>query len=107
MRLRSRVIPVLQLGRIHKSSIEAAAGTSWWHLQVERGQELLLSCKSGSIDTSLSIYGPNGRLLAQDKDSGTGHNSLLAIRVPRSGRYSIGVRADRGVGAYRLRVIKG
>lgn len=45
---------------------------------------------SGTIDPRLTLYGPDGRSIATDDDSGGGQNALLLnVRLPVDGLYSI------------------
>jgi len=62
---------------------------------------------SGSIDTFLSLFGPNDetRLIQQDDDSGTNLNSRIRLTL-NTGEYYARVRhfSPEGTGAYSIRV---
>jgi hypothetical protein len=60
------------------------------------------------LDTYLKLYGPDGKLLAEDDDGAqVDGNSFLVTRLPQAGRYEIVASRFAGAGGYRLRVEKG
>lgn len=49
----------------------------------------------GELDTTLSLYAPDGRLLATDYDDGYDYNAFIAYEVQANIQYTIRVEADR------------
>ncbi len=43
----------------------------------------------GDLDPFLYLYGPDGEVVGQDDDSGSGSNAALAVVLPADGRYSL------------------
>jgi len=105
LRLQRVAIPELVIGRVHEATITAGSW-DYVHLTGKRGQEVFLSAK-GAVDTRLEIMDPSGVVLGRDTDGGVGHDSLLAVRLPRDGVYTVAVGCDRGTGGYTLRAIDG
>jgi hypothetical protein len=55
------------------------------------------------LDPQLSLLDPQGRLLAQDEDSGGAlYARLLAVRLPQTGTYTLVAGGGRGEGTYLL-----
>ena len=68
---------------------------------------MLLSVRSSTCNPTVRLYSPEGVRLASDDDGGVGTYSLLAIELPKTGRYTIKVSSTRGTGEYTLRLIDG
>jgi murein DD-endopeptidase MepM/ murein hydrolase activator NlpD len=64
---------------------------------------------SGSLDTYIKLYKPDGQLFAEDDDgAGVGYNSFLVRQLPQSGTYRLeATRYGSTSGDYRLRLEAG
>ncbi|MCZ7546698.1 MAG: PPC domain-containing protein [Anaerolineae bacterium] len=82
-----------------------AGATEAWTFAGEAGDVVSLALATAAFDAYLSVYGPDGALLAFDDDSGPGTNALVhEVALPAGGVYSVEVRAAAGYGggAYTL-----
>lgn len=71
------------------------------------GQSVTISLESTDFDPYVAIFGPNGRLVAENDDaSETSKNSFLTVTLPATGRYRVIVNAydASGRGRYTLTV---
>ena len=82
-------------------------GTDFWAFTGTENQTVLLSVRSSACNPTVSLYSPEGVRLASDDDGGVGTDSLLAVELPKTGRYTIRVSSKRGAGEYTLRLIDG
>ena len=98
-RLSSR--SVRKLGAVELNS------TDYWAFTGTESRSVLLSVRSSVCNPTVSLYGPEGVRLASDDDGGVGSDSLLAVELPKAGRYTIRVSAKQGAGEYTLRLIDG
>jgi hypothetical protein len=79
-----------------------------WTFRGEAGQEVTITMRSSSLDSTLRLLAPDGRELAFD-DDGLGYpDSMIGFTLPSTGTYSI-VAADLGgrPGAYTLSLTLG
>ncbi|MEG3905559.1 trypsin-like peptidase domain-containing protein [Microcoleus sp. B4-C5] len=71
------------------------------------GQSVTISLESTDFDPYVAIFGPNGRLVAENDDgSDSTKNSFLTVTLPATGRYRVIVNAydASGRGRYTLTV---
>ena len=68
---------------------------------------MFLSVRSASLDPMVSIRGPDGVLLAADNRGNAATGSLFALKLPKTGRYTVWISSRRGVGEYTVRLIDG
>src|SRR5262245_56627808 len=80
-------------------------GTDYWTFPGKEGQVVIISVRSAACDPVVSLYSPDGVQLASDAGRGAGTDSLQAVKLPRTGRYTIWVSSRRGAGDYTLRLI--
>lgn len=97
-------VPVLTPGEPATGTLGATEG-AYWHLTGAAGTDLFLSARSTSVDTALRLFDPNGVLIGSDDDSGADRDALLAVRLPRDGRYTVEVRSRSGEGSYLLQAL--
>ncbi|MCH8273585.1 MAG: PPC domain-containing protein [Armatimonadetes bacterium] len=76
-----------------------------WSFTGRKGQTILVSLRSKEFDTSMQIFGPDGKLIARDDDGGAGTDSLLSVRLASDGRYTLWIYGDGGGGQYSVRWI--
>ncbi len=96
----------LKLGDRGKGTL-AAGATDFRAFDGKEGQTVFLSVRSASFDPAVSVRGPNGVLLAADNRGNAATGSLLAIKLPRAGRYVVWIGSRRGAGDYTVRLIDG
>jgi hypothetical protein len=106
LELRDRKLDELRIDGRGTGTIELGA-TDFWAFTGTENQTVLLSVRSSVCNPAVSLYSPEGVQLASDDDGGVGTDSLLAARLPKTGRYTIWVRSERGAGDYTLRLIDG
>lgn len=104
--LRERKLQELQLGGRGGGTLHPGS-TDFWAFPGKQGKSVLLSVRSSACDPAVSLHGPDGVALADDDNSGVGTDSLLAVKLPKTGRYTIWISSRRGVGEYTLRLIDG
>lgn len=95
--------------------LETAGDHDWVRVELDAGVNYLFSLcflKAGSTilgDALLRLRGPNGSIVGQDNDGGTGQNSLLFFTPQTSGTYfiDIGAVGNKSKGEYSLFVKAG
>jgi len=58
------------------------------------------------IDIKVALFGPDAAEVASDDNGGEGTDSLLSVRVPVDGTYTVWVSAAAGGGQYSLQLIE-
>jgi predicted secreted protein len=81
-------------------------GSEIWSFKGSAGQVLIISARSSDFDTRIALYGPDAAEVAADDNGGEGTDSLLSVRLPVDGTYTLWVAAQGGGGAYALRAIE-
>ncbi|MGF1492063.1 MAG: DVUA0089 family protein [Microcoleaceae cyanobacterium] len=73
----------------------------------EVGQPVTIQLESGDFDPYLALFGPNGRLVAENDDSSrVDKNAAIRVTLPMAGDYRVVVNAydSTGRGQYLLTV---
>ncbi len=96
------------LGQRVQGEIRFAEGRDLYTFEGREGQQVRILLERpgrSQLDPYLELLDPDGRTLAEDDDSGGELNSLIQVRLPRTGRYTIVARglAD-SAGPYVLTV---
>ena len=81
-------------------------GSEIWSFAGKAGQTVIVSARSPDFDTRVHVYGPDAAELAADDNGGEGTDSLLSVRLPLDGTYTVWVSAQSGGGRYSLRLIE-
>lgn len=68
---------------------------------------MLLNVRSADFEPTVSLRGPDGVVLAADDKGHAATGSLLALKLPRAGRYTVWIASRRGAGNYSVRLIDG
>lgn len=63
------------------------------NFQGRSDESVTLRLESREFDTYLRLYGPDGRLLAENDDIPYQSNSMIQVRLPQNGTYTAEVRA--------------
>ncbi len=82
-------------------------GTDFWTFTGKQGQTVFLSVRSASLEPSVSVRSPDGVRLVADNQGAPGAGSLFALRLPKTGSYTVWIASARGAGDYALRLIDG
>jgi hypothetical protein len=104
--LREQKVNELKIDGRGTGSLELNS-TDFWTFKGAENQTVLLSVRSSACDPTVSLYTPEGVRLASDDNGGVGTDCLLAVRLPKAGRYTVWVSSKRGAGEYTLRLIDG
>lgn len=97
-------IPRMAIG----STVQGAtrgAGISYWQIEGQTGQSILVLPRSMTADLAVRVYGPNGVELGYDDDSGIDKDPMLSLRLPADGRYTIAVETRSGQGDMTLKLL--
>lgn len=81
--------------------------TDFWAFDGVEGKTVLINVRSSVCDPVVHFHDPNGVRIASDDNGGVGNDSLLAVTLPVTGRYTIWVSSARGTGEYMIRIIDG
>jgi hypothetical protein len=73
----------------------------------KEGQTVFLSVRSAAFEPVVSLRGPDGVLLTADNKGNAATGSLTALKLPRTGRYTVWISSRRGAGEYTVRLIDG
>lgn len=104
--LRQIKLKELAVGGRGQGTLQASS-TDFWAFAGKEGQTVFLSVRSPVCDPVASLRSPDGVELASDDHGGADIGSLLAVKLPKTGRYTVWVSSRRGAGQYRLRLIDG
>lgn len=94
----------LEVGATQTSSLFSGS-VEYWSMNGEKDQEIFINVRSKDFNPLVKIYGPDGVLLSQDDSGGIDSNSLLAVRLPASGRFTVWVWSHRDGGDYDIRIL--
>ncbi len=97
-------VPLLEVGQPRTSALGSGA-VEYWHVEAKRGQVLWLAARSSAADLGLALFDPTGVQVGSDRGTGADRGALLALRMPRDGRYTLSVGCVSGQGAYQVQVL--
>lgn len=84
------------------------AGTSdIWSFEGKAGQTVILSVRSRDFDTHVVVFGPDAIEIANDDTGLESTDSLLSVRLPLNGRYTVWVSGRAAGGKYIVRLVDG
>src|SRR5262249_25058198 len=69
----------------------APGGTDYGAFDGKEGQTVFLSARSSAFEPVVSLRSPDGVSLVADERGSAATGSLLAVKLPRSGRYTVWV----------------
>lgn len=96
----------LQVGGRGQGAVQSGA-TEFWAFSGKEGQTVFLNVRSSEFEPAVSLFSPDGvRLAADDKGCDT-TGSLVALKLPRTGRYTVRISSGRGAGDFTIRLIDG
>ena len=73
----------------------------------QEGKTIILSVRSTTSEPTVTLRTPDGVFLAADDRGSAATGSLLAVKLPMSGRYTVWISSRRGAGEYTARLIDG
>jgi hypothetical protein len=104
--LKEITLKELQVGGRGQGTAQPGA-TEFWAFAGREGQTVFLSVRSAAFEPTVSLRSPDGVLLAADNRGNAATGSLLALTLPRTGRYTVWISSRRGEGPYTVRLIDG
>ena len=96
----------LEINGRGKGTIQPGA-VDFWAFAGKQGQTVFLNVKSALFEPVVSLRSPDGVQLAADNKGNATTGSLIALRLPKTGRYTVWVSSSRGAGDYSVRLIDG
>ena len=96
----------LKIGERSKGTLPPG-GTAFRAFDGKAGQVVFLSARSTAFEPVVSVRGPNGVLVSGEAQGNPATGYLAAVKLPQTGRYTVGVSSRRGAGDFTLRVIDG
>ncbi|HEV3438761.1 MAG TPA: PPC domain-containing protein [Gemmata sp.] len=104
--LKETKLKELQLGVRGQNSLQPGA-IDFWTFAGKEGQTVFLSVRSTSFESIVSLRSPDGVQLVAENKGSAATGSLLAIKLPKTGRYTVWISSSRGAGEYTVRLIDG
>jgi hypothetical protein len=104
--LKEAKLKELRVGGRGQGTLQPGA-TDFWAFAGKEGQIVFLSVRSAAFEPAVSLRSPDGVLLAADDKGSVATGSLFALRLPRTGRYTVWISSRRGAGDYTVRLIDG
>jgi hypothetical protein len=96
----------LQMGGRGQATL-ASGGTDFWAFPGKEGQIAILSVRSSAFDPVVDLRSPEGVRLASENRGGADAGKVFAVKLPKTGRYILGISSRRGAGEYSIRLIDG
>ncbi|HEY9639141.1 MAG TPA: trypsin-like peptidase domain-containing protein [Coleofasciculaceae cyanobacterium] len=96
-------------GKLDRTSGVLPSDSSYFNAYTfdgKAGQRVVIEMSSSELDSYLILLSSDGTDIAQDDDSGGGHNSKVEVSLPADGTYTIlaNSRGTGEMGSYNLRV---
>jgi hypothetical protein len=96
----------LQIGGRGQGTVQPGA-TDFWAFAGQEGKTVFLNVRSAAFEPTVSLRSPDGVHLAVDNKGNAATGNLIAVKLPRTGRYTVWVSSRRGAGEYAVRLIDG
>jgi hypothetical protein len=77
-----------------------------WSFEGKAKQSVIVSARSADFRTKVSLFGPDAAAVASEGDGGDGAISLLAVRLPVDGKYTLWLTSQSGGGAYSIQLLE-
>ena len=76
-----------------------------WSFEGKAGQTVILSVRSRDFDTHAIVFGPDAIEITNDDNGRDDTDSLVSVRLPLTGVYTIWVSSRNGGGKYVVRLV--
>ena len=86
--LKETKLKELQVGGRGQGTVQPGA-TDFWAFAGKEGQTVFLSVRSAAFEPAVSVRSPDGVLLAADNKGNAATGSLFALKLPKTGRYTV------------------
>jgi hypothetical protein len=96
----------LQVGGRGEGTVQPGT-IDYWAFSGEAERIVFLNVRSADFEPTVSLRSPDGVQLAADKESSAATGSLLAVKLPKTGQYTVWVSSRSGGGDYSVRLIDG
>ncbi|HLJ54197.1 MAG TPA: hypothetical protein VKT77_04105 [Chthonomonadaceae bacterium] len=90
-------------GRVE--AVVGAGASDVWSFEGRSGQTLILSVRSHDFNTRAIVYGPDAIEIANDEMGHDGTDSLISVRLPLNGLYTIWISSRDAGGKYVLKLV--
>src|SRR5262249_14485873 len=104
--LRETKLKELAVGGRGQGNVQPGA-TDFWAFAGKEGQTIFLNVRSSAFEPAVAVRSPDGVHLAADNKSSAATGNLLALKLPKTGRYTVWISSRRGAGDYTVRLIDG
>lgn len=104
--LKETKLKELPIGGRGQGTVQPGA-TDFWTFPGQEGQTVFVNVRSAAFAPTVSLRSPDGVLLMADNRGNAATGSLLALKLPKTGRYTLWIASRRGAGDYTLRLIDG
>jgi hypothetical protein len=104
--LKETKLKELQVGGRGQGTVQPGA-IDFWAFPGKAGQTVFLSVRSAAFEPAVSLRSPDGVRLAADNQGSAETGSLFALKLPKTGRYTVWISSRRGAGDYTVRLIDG
>jgi hypothetical protein len=84
-----------------------AGSPKYWTFAGKEGQTVLLLARSEVCELEASLLSPDGVELAGESHGNPELGTLLASKLPKTGRYTVAIKSRRVDGEYSLRLFDG
>jgi hypothetical protein len=84
-----------------------ANSTDFWAFAGKAGQTVFINARSPSGSPAVSLRSPDGVELQSEDRGNDEAGSLLALKLPKTGRYTLWITGLHGARPYALRLIDG
>jgi hypothetical protein len=77
----------------------------FWTFAGKEGQTIFVNVRSSAFEPSVSIRSADGVSLAANSNGSAETGNLIALKLPKTGPYSVWISSKRGAGDYVVRLI--
>jgi hypothetical protein len=104
LELKESKLKDLPMGGRGQGTVQPGA-MDFWTFAGKEGQTIFVNVRSSAFEPSVSIRSADGVSLAADSNAGAETGSLIALKLPKTGQYSVWISSKRGAGEYVVRLI--
>ena len=104
---RSRVsVRSIMLGKRETGTVRVGE-PEVWSFTGKAGQIVILSARSDLFAATLQVFGDDGAAIWQPSNLNNNNDSLLSLKLPKDGAYTVWVSTRGNGGTYRFRLLDG